>query len=60
MIDIIIAAVMVLIIAISAFIGMKKGFIRMIAGVVEYVVSFLLAYVFFHSQDGDGYGNAVA
>ena len=46
MIDIIIAAVMVLIIAISAFIGMKKGFIRMIAGFVEYVVSFLLAYVF--------------
>lgn len=46
MIDIIIAAVMVLIIAISAFVGMKKGFIRMIAGFVEYVVSFLLAYVF--------------
>lgn len=46
MIDIIIAAVMVLIIAISAFIGMKKGFIMMIAGFVEYVVSFLLAYVF--------------
>ena len=46
MIDIIIAAVMVLIIAISAFIGMKKGFIRMIAGFVEYVVSFLQAYEF--------------
>ncbi len=46
MIDVIIAAVMVLIIAISAFIGMKKGFIRMVAGFVEYVVSFLLAYVF--------------
>lgn len=46
MIDWIIASVMVLIIAISAFIGMKKGFIRMVAGFVEYVISFLLAYVF--------------
>ena len=46
MIDWIIASVMVLIIAISTFIGMKKGFIRMVAGFVEYVISFLLAYVF--------------
>lgn len=46
MIDWIIASVMVIIIAISAFIGMKKGFIRMVAGFIEYVVSFLLAYVF--------------
>ena len=63
MIDIIIAAVMVLIIAISAFIGMKKGFIRMIAGFVEYVVlkaGGVCKEDTFHSQDGDGYGNAVA
>lgn len=46
MVDLIIAAILVLIIAVCAFIGMKKGFIRMVAGFVEYVVSFLIAYVF--------------
>ena len=34
MIDFIIAAVFILVIAISAFIGMKRGFLRMVAGFV--------------------------
>ena len=46
MIDFIIAAVFILVIAISAFIGMKRGFLRMVAGFVEYIVAFLFAYVF--------------
>lgn len=46
MVDLIIAAVLIIILAVSAFIGMKKGFIRMIAGFTEYIVSFLIAYIF--------------
>lgn len=46
MVEFIIAAVFVLILAACAFVGVKKGFIRMIAGFVEYIISFFVAYVF--------------
>lgn len=44
--ELITGAVLIIIIVVSAIIGAKKGFIRMVAGLIEYIVSFFLAYTF--------------
>ena len=47
MVNLIIGAVLILIVVISALVGMKKGFLKMVAGFIEYIVAFLSAYVFY-------------
>lgn len=44
--ELITSIILIMIIAVSAIIGAKKGFIKMVAGFVEYIVSFFFAYTF--------------